>query len=84
MVKRDYLVAELGLETVELMRRIKVHLPATKADKLARVGPTRTPQSRYLLLTNTSNISEKVIPVLHWKSPVNPTLKKGGMTTVHL
>lgn len=27
MVKRDYLVAELGIETVELMRRIKVHLP---------------------------------------------------------
>jgi hypothetical protein len=24
MVKKEYLVAELGLETVELMRRIKV------------------------------------------------------------
>lgn len=25
MVKKEYLVQELGLETVELMRRIKVH-----------------------------------------------------------
>ena len=26
MVKKEYLVQELGLETVELMRRIKVHV----------------------------------------------------------
>jgi FAD/FMN-containing dehydrogenase len=25
MVKKDFLVAELGIETVETMRRIKVH-----------------------------------------------------------
>jgi hypothetical protein len=32
MVKKEYLVQELGLETVELMRRIKVQNQTSQAD----------------------------------------------------
>jgi hypothetical protein len=83
MVKKEYLVQELGLEAVELMRRIKVLTPThlklisqLALDPLELLNPGLTPLSS----GRKTNVLDKVVPAWHYGVPITKPLKKGGMT----